>query len=334
MLISKNPISGRLLSLRSGLKKLPFLGCRAALLLAVASALPHALTAQSVSSVRINEVLPHNVSNYEDNYGVRHAWIELYNSSAGTVNVGGCYLTNDPADLKKYPIPKGDIGTIIKPYQQILFWADSIPLRGTFHTNFLLKPGEDNFVALVSNDGTTIIDSLTVPASVPADYSFARVTDGKGLPGDAAAWHATQHTTPGANNLVLNSNQNIDRLKTHDSVGIIMTITAMLVVFFGLALLYLCYRLIGIAAVKISGHKSRKDAIVKGKTERPQEAMGLISGDVAAAIGLALHQMQEESHDAEWGVITIRRMERRFSTSWNSRLRTLRHFNDSWRKNG
>ena len=52
--------------------------------------------AQLTSALHINEVLTNNVSNYVDPFGNRGAWIEIYNNSAGTVEMAGCYITNDP----------------------------------------------------------------------------------------------------------------------------------------------------------------------------------------------------------------------------------------------
>ena len=68
--------------------------------------------AQRATSMRINEVLVINEDNFVDDYGKRHAWIELFNNSAGSVNIAGCYLTNDKSNPKKYPIPKGDVLTV------------------------------------------------------------------------------------------------------------------------------------------------------------------------------------------------------------------------------
>ena len=79
--------------------------------------------AQRATSMRINEVLVINEDNFVDDYGKRHAWIELFNNSAGSVNIAGCYLTNDKSNPKKYPIPKGDVLTVIPPRQHTLFWA-------------------------------------------------------------------------------------------------------------------------------------------------------------------------------------------------------------------
>ncbi len=125
------------------------------------------LSAQSITAARINEVMIDNVDNYIDNYGKRSPWIEIYNSSAGTINLAGCFLTDDPQYLKKYMIPKGDVLTVIKPRQSIVFFADEMPMRGTFHLNFSLAPDTTHYLALVSNDGSTIIDEVEVPASPP-----------------------------------------------------------------------------------------------------------------------------------------------------------------------
>lgn len=47
--------------------------------------------AQRATSMRINEVLVINDDNFVDDYGKRHPWIELFNTSAGTVNIAGCF---------------------------------------------------------------------------------------------------------------------------------------------------------------------------------------------------------------------------------------------------
>ena len=69
--------------------------------------------AQRATSMRINEVLVINDDNFVDDYGKRHPWLELFNTSAGSVNIAGCFLTDDKNNPKKYPIPKGDVKTII-----------------------------------------------------------------------------------------------------------------------------------------------------------------------------------------------------------------------------
>ena len=102
--------------------------------------------AQSVSSVRLNEVLVINEDNFVDDYGKRHAWVELYNDSPGTVDLRGCYLTNEKGNPTKYMIPKGDVLTKIAPRQHTLFWIDAQPSRGTFHVNFAFNPDGENYI--------------------------------------------------------------------------------------------------------------------------------------------------------------------------------------------
>ena len=135
--------------------------------------------AQRATSMRINEVLVVNEDNFVDEYDKRHAWIELFNNSAGSVNIAGCFLTNDKNNPKKYPIPKGDVLTIIPPRQHTLFWADGEPNRGTFHVNFTLDPSKENYVALYDADGKTLIDEIVIPASQKADISYGRIIDGQ-----------------------------------------------------------------------------------------------------------------------------------------------------------
>src|SRR5699024_1247965 len=57
----------------------------------------------------INEVMVSNETNYVDNFGKRSGWIEIYNNTAATMNLGGRYLTNDRNNPTKYPIPRGDV---------------------------------------------------------------------------------------------------------------------------------------------------------------------------------------------------------------------------------
>lgn len=51
--------------------------------------------AQGRKGLRINEVLVTNETNYQDDYGCQSAWIEIFNTTFGTVDIRSCYLTND-----------------------------------------------------------------------------------------------------------------------------------------------------------------------------------------------------------------------------------------------
>jgi len=214
------------------------------------------LFAQQAAQLRLNEVMTLNVHNYQDSYGNHKPWIEIYNSSAATVDIKGCYLTDDLSKLKKYMIPKGDVMTAIKPHQHLLFWADNDPYKVTFHLNFTLDPEVSTIIALVDADGRTIIDSIRIPAGIPADCSYGRLIDGVGEIGDASAWDILPKVTPSTNNIILDSNAKLDRLKESDPLGGIMTLTAMMVVFFGLLVLSFVFWLIGSLSIRISNRRA------------------------------------------------------------------------------
>ncbi|MDR2970011.1 MAG: lamin tail domain-containing protein [Tannerellaceae bacterium] len=269
--------------------------------------------AQSATSMRINEVLVINEDNFVDDYGKRSGWIELFNNSAGTVNISGCFLTNDKNDPAKYPIPKGDVLTKIPPGQHILFWADGQPSRGTFHLNFTLDPTKENYIALYDVDRKTLIDEITIPPTQKTDVSYGRVIDGE------AEWAQFTKVTPSTNNLTLDSNEKIDNLKLNDSIGVGMTITAMAVVFTGLILLYLVFKQVGKSAVAASLRRARK---ASGGTDAGVET-GEISGEVLVAIGMALYELDQDVHDYENTVLTIQKVKRTYSP-WSSKIYGLR----------
>ncbi len=269
--------------------------------------------AQQVTSIRINEVLVINEDNFVDDYGKRHGWIELYNSSAGTVNIAGCFLTNDKNNPTKYPIPKGDVNTQIQPGQQVLFWADNEPHRGTFHISFKLDPDKENYIALYNSDAKTLIDEITIPAGQVADVSYGRRIDGQD------EWVQLTRVTPKANNLTLDTNEKIESFKENDSWGIGMTITAMAVVFCGLILLYLCFKQIA----KLSIAASKRNAQRAASSAPAKQVSGPVSGEVLAAIGAALYELSEDNHDIENTVLTIRKVQRAYSP-WSSKIYGLR----------
>ena len=108
-----------------------------------------------------------------------------------------------------------------------------------------------------------------------------------------------------------------------DPHGIIITAVSVSVVFFALIILYFAYTFIGkltsgqIKMPQIKLPSFRKKSAVKTESVHPTpEEMAAIalaleskrSGEVYAAIGLALHQhMNEKVHDNESYVITIKR---------------------------
>ena len=62
---------------------------------------------------------------------------------------------------------------------------------------------------------------------------------------------ADKYVTPSTNNKTLEGNAKMEKFQSHDSVGVGMSVTAMGVVFFGLILLYICFRGIGKLAIML-----------------------------------------------------------------------------------
>lgn len=273
------------------------------------------VSAQRTTSLKLNEVLVINEDNFQDDYGKKSPWIEIYNNSAGTVDIAACYLTDDPNNPKKYMIPKGDVLTKIRPRQHTLFWADNNPSHGTFHLNFTLDPTKDNYLALYDSDGRTLIDEVVIPASQKADVSYGLSHDGTG------EWTTFNKVTPSTNNITLDSNAKIDNFKENDPSGVGMTLTAMAVVFCGLMVLYLVFKFVGKTAIALSKKRAEMAARAAGGVEIADVSEA--SGEVFAAIATALHEAAEDVHDFEDTVLTIERVQRTYSP-WSSKIYTLR----------
>lgn len=257
----------------------------AALIALLAIAAPTAM-AQGRKSLRINEVMVVNDSSIVDDYGRRSAWIELYNPTAAAVNVASIYLTNSLSDSTMYHVPSGDAATKIGKGQTALFFADGKPNHGTFHLNFTLTPGQDNFIAVFDADGKALIDSVTIPASLAAGQSYARTPDG------AETWvvrtdvSKAEAITPGGLNNIKGPNEKIKNFKEMDENGFAMSGMAMTIVFSALLVLCLCFILIKVIA---TGKKPGKQSAAQPTANTPATSPSA-DDEVAAAIAMALHQ--------------------------------------------
>ncbi|MBQ8519947.1 MAG: OadG family protein, partial [Bacteroides sp.] len=247
----------------------------------------------------LNEVLIENESNFQDDYGVQSAWIEVFNQSYSSANLAGYYLkvSNHPGDTASYFIPKGDVLTLVKPRQHALFWADGQPNRGTFHTNFILDGTTDTWVGLFDS-GKKLVDQVVVPANtLKADESYARISDASDE-WEVKGGSEDKYVTPSTNNQTQDGNPKMEKFQQHDQVGIGMSVTAMGVVFFGLILLYISFRFIGKASVSISRQRAMKSKDITCKEEAKEKKLGEAPGEVFAAIAMAMHESQN-MHDVE-----------------------------------
>ena len=255
---------------------------------------------RSNNKLLLNEVLITNEGNYQDDYGLHSAWIEIFNRSYGSADLAACLLraSSQPGDTSTYFIPKGDVLTLIKPRQHSLFWADGEPRRGTFHTNFTLDPEKENWIGLFDS-GRNLIDQVTIPAGVlKTNQSYGRVSDA------ASQWEvkdgsAEKYVTPSTNNKTIDSNAKMEKFEEHDSNGIGMSISAMSVVFCGLILLFIAFKIVGKASVSLSKRNAMKAKGITDKQEAKEKKLGEAPGEIFAAIAMAMHEMQSDVHDVE-----------------------------------
>ena len=276
------------------------------------------------SKLVLNEVLIENTDNFQDDYGLQSAWIEVFNKSYTSADLAGYQLkmSNQAGDTATYFIPKGDVLTMVKPRQHALFWADGQPNRGTFHTNFVMDGTTATWVGLYDS-GKKLVDQVTIPANtLQANQSYARVSDA------SAKWEVKgatddKYVTPSTNNKTLSGNAKMEKFQSHDSAGVGMSITAMSVVFFGLILLYICFRGIGKLAIMLRRRNAMEAKDIKCEEEAKEKKLGEAPGEVIAAISMAMHEMQNDVHDVEDTVLTITRVKRTYSP-WSSKIYTLR----------
>lgn len=145
------------------------------------------LTVSTNTSVVINEFLASNTSTLADPQGEFDDWIELRNLTGSTVNLTGLYLTDEPANPRKWPFPSG---TTIAANGYLLVWADEDGLATPgLHASFKLS-GSGEQILLIDTDANNnqVLDSITFGAQT-TDVSYGRTA------ADADVW-STMTPTP------------------------------------------------------------------------------------------------------------------------------------------
>lgn len=308
--------------------------------------------AQSAIDIRINELQVENLSGLTDEQGNRCGWIELFNTAFGMVDVGGFYISDDMNYRTKYMIPKGNVRTQMPLRRYLLLYADGNPQAGVFHMNFTLD-GVDTLYMFAPD--STLIDKIAIP-EIPADKSYGRYYDGEGshqpygaiqksarknvidrkvlendeVLGTVGGWAVLGYPTPGSTNSTEVVETKSQKMAKMDPYGLILSVTAIAVVFTGLIILFICFRAIGKKAMKGTGDK-KKVAEKKAESAAPAVTVTAKGADdeIAAAIAVALHYYAQESgadsgiHDIESDVITI---DKKYSSNspWGSKYLTLK----------
>ena len=301
------------------------------LLLLTLAAVCAGLRAQNVSDLILSEALAvPDSTGIVDEYGRRGGWIEIFNTSQGTVNLAGCYLTDDRTDLRKSIIPKGDLKTKLGPRQTTLFYASGNGNDGTFYAGFTVRPGRT--IYLVSNDGRTIIDSLAVPADLPVGKSvYKTANDLRQLEFETQATPAVP--SAGMPNIDMNAATKAQDMAVKDPHGFILALVAVTVVFSALAILWFLFWLFFDRPAKKAKAASVISSEAKGGVEKsvPSDEIAAVialamdmeqGGDVYAAIALAMDlYFSDTVHDAESFVLTMRPKE---GSAWNDKKQNFR----------
>src|ERR1019366_6092641 len=104
-------------------------------------------------TVVISEFMAINSTTLTDEDGAYSDWIELFNPSTNTVNLGGWYLADKTTNLTHWMFPATNLG----PMQFMVVFASNKDRRvagAPLHTNFKLS-GSGDYLALVLPDGVT-----------------------------------------------------------------------------------------------------------------------------------------------------------------------------------
>ncbi|MDR0960986.1 MAG: lamin tail domain-containing protein [Mediterranea sp.] len=279
---------------------------------------------ESNTKLLLNEILIDNEDNFQDDYGLHSAWIEIFNKSFGSADLAAWHIktSSTPGDTVDYFIPKGDILTKVNPRQHALFWADGAKSKGTFHTSFTLNAETSNWIGLYDS-GNKLMDQVVIPAgALKANQSYARIYDGD-TQWEVKTGEGDKYVTPSTNNKTIESNAKMEKFKEHDGSGIGMTLSAMAVVFSGLLLLFISFKLVGKASVALSRRNAMKSKGTVDIKEAKEKKLGEAPGEVFAAIAMAMHEFQSDIHDDEDTVLTMTRVKRTYSP-WSSKIYNLR----------
>lgn len=142
--------------------------------------------AASDSPVIVNEIMSRNRSTLEDENGQFYDYIELYNRSDETVELGGWYLSDDSANARKWRFPEISLA----PGEYLVVYASKLDRSDDpehLHTNFALSSEGEEVV--LANASGRVMDSVEF-GLLKADVAYARQADGgwaqsSGTPGRA-----------------------------------------------------------------------------------------------------------------------------------------------------
>lgn len=275
------------------------------------------LSAQGINNVKINEILVVNQNNYVDDYGNHESWIELMNTGYENVNIGGCYLgvvLKDGSEVKYY-IPSRDNRMKLSPLSYVVFFCEGTDTKGAFHTSFTLDNAEK--IIFYNANGRDVIDEMVITAEARTpDVSYGRSTNAEG----DTVIGVLSSTTPNASNENSITTPRHEVFRQRDKSGVVMTLTAMSVVFSALLLIFFVLKVFTYVMNNDFGKKKKAAAATAAAPAAKKATME--NEEVVAAIATALDFYRRDLHDREDMVITIQNVGRRYSP-WSSKIHGL-----------
>ena len=172
---------------------------------AISAAPANAPTKRNVSqgiapgALIINEVSAANLNGLRDDYNETEDWIELYNASASTLNLGGVGLSDNATTPFKWTFAST---VTLASHAYLLIFASKRDRNyfppgfpnARLHTNFSLNNGSEP-VVLTGPDSTTL--DTFAPRFTKPDFSYGRQPDGSA---GGSAIETFLAPTPGAAN--------------------------------------------------------------------------------------------------------------------------------------
>jgi Na+-transporting methylmalonyl-CoA/oxaloacetate decarboxylase gamma subunit len=299
------------------------------------------LMAQGAKNIKINEVVTHNTTSIQDEFGKHDPWVELVNVAYSSYNVRGMYITTDKSVLnpkmsaaermkRMTIIPNNESRTALSARQHVVFYLNSNPAEGGLHLA-VKADSTTQWIALYDGNAIDLIDSVSIPA-LKVNCSYARVKDGS----DEWAIKTPNTVTPNIKNNTTATESKVDMLKRDDPHGFGITVLSMGIVFACLAVLYVFFSLLGWALrdkskIKKVATSTPLKPVVKPVVKTGEalievgqktniilqdgfKSKGISKETYIAVIAMALKQYADDVHDVESGIITIKPRH----TSWSA----------------
>jgi len=141
------------------------------------------------AGIQINELMASNQTGRLDpDFNQFADWIEIHNTTASTVQLGGYSLADDPLNPGRWTFPAG---VSIPANGYLLIYTDGENVkRNALHANFKLKAGGES-VWLFDGTGKTVDSVIYEDQAVDVSY---------GRQGNGSLWMFFANPTPGAAN--------------------------------------------------------------------------------------------------------------------------------------